>query len=137
MSAQDTTGRPQALSTSHLILSITSNPLTELLFGPANFSLVKLGVESRRMEPSQPCIQQHIFYTSISKNSSVNRFLEFINMHEWLIYIFIYAYINEAVMKMQTQQRGPHAPLLLHGLLHNSFDGWQSLWAYFVVKSRV
>ena len=39
MSAQDITGRPQTLSTSDLILSITSNPLAELLLARAVFSL--------------------------------------------------------------------------------------------------
>ena len=56
MSAQETTGRPQILSTSFLIRSITSNPLAELLFAREFFSLSMVDVESRRSEASQPCI---------------------------------------------------------------------------------
>jgi hypothetical protein len=56
MSAQETTGRPQTLSTSNLIWSITSNPLIEFLLGPAFFSLSKADVESKRIDASQPYI---------------------------------------------------------------------------------
>jgi len=56
MSAQDTTGRPQTLSTSDLILSITSNPLAELLLAREVFSLLMVEVWSRRIEASQPYI---------------------------------------------------------------------------------
>ena len=54
MSAQETTGLPHASSTASLISSTTSNPLAEFLFGFAFFSLSIEGVESRRIEPSQP-----------------------------------------------------------------------------------
>ena len=55
ISTQETTGRPQTLSTSALIWSTTSNPLTEFRLPRAFFSLSKLDVESKRSEPSQPC----------------------------------------------------------------------------------
>jgi hypothetical protein len=55
ISAHETTGPPQALSTSDLMLSTTSNPRMELLLATAVFSLSMVGVESRRTEPSQPC----------------------------------------------------------------------------------
>lgn len=60
ISAQDTIGRPQALSTSDLILSITSNPLAELLLARAVFSLSIVAVWSRRIEASQPYNYNHI-----------------------------------------------------------------------------
>lgn len=60
MSAHDTTGPPQASSTADLILSTTSNPLTELLLGTANFSLTNSGLESKRLDPSQPYIIIHV-----------------------------------------------------------------------------
>ncbi|KAH0470498.1 hypothetical protein IEQ34_000221 [Dendrobium chrysotoxum] len=58
ISAQETTPG-QAFSTAAFILSITSNPLTDWLFGPAFFSPVKLGVSSRSKDPSQPCNKQN------------------------------------------------------------------------------
>lgn len=42
-------------STLILILSITSNPLTELLLGPEVFSPKKDGVSSNSKDPSHPC----------------------------------------------------------------------------------
>lgn len=56
ISAHDTTGRLQALSTAALISSTTSNPLTEFKFGNAVFSPTKEEVSSSRSDPSQPCI---------------------------------------------------------------------------------
>lgn len=53
MSAHETTPG-QSFSTLDLILSITSNPLTELLLGPAVFSPLKEDVSSNNMDPSQP-----------------------------------------------------------------------------------
>lgn len=61
MSAHETTPG-QSFSTLNLILSITSNPLTELLLGPAVFSPLKEDVSSNNMDPSQPyktIINQH------------------------------------------------------------------------------
>lgn len=58
ISAHDTTGRLQALSTAALISSTTSKPLIELRFGSAVFSPTKKGVSSSRTDPSQPCILQ-------------------------------------------------------------------------------
>jgi hypothetical protein len=37
-----------------LTASITSYPRTDLKFGPAFFSPVKVGVSSKRIEPSHP-----------------------------------------------------------------------------------
>ncbi|CAA7389295.1 unnamed protein product [Spirodela intermedia] len=54
MSAQETTPG-HTFSTRVLMLSITSNPLTEFTLGLAFFSPVKLEVSSRRSDPSQPC----------------------------------------------------------------------------------
>ena len=51
ISAQDTTPLHE-LSTELLILSMTSNPLAEFLFGVANFSISSS--PSSRIEPSQP-----------------------------------------------------------------------------------
>lgn len=42
-------------STADLMLSTTSNPLTEFWFGAAVFSPVNVDVSSRRIDPSQPC----------------------------------------------------------------------------------
>jgi hypothetical protein len=55
ISAHETTPG-HTFSTADLILSITSNPLTEFRFGAAFFSPIKLDVSSRRMEPSHPYI---------------------------------------------------------------------------------
>lgn len=55
ISAHDTTGRLQALSTASLISSTTSKPLIEFRLGRAVFSPVKLCVSSSRTDPSQPC----------------------------------------------------------------------------------
>lgn len=54
MSAHETTPG-HSLSTLDLILSITSNPLTELLLGPAVFSPTKEDVSSSNIDPSHPC----------------------------------------------------------------------------------
>ena len=67
MSAQETTGRPHALSTSYLIWSTTSNPRAELLFGRANFSLSMVADGSRRIEPSQPWITKRIRWLLLTK----------------------------------------------------------------------
>lgn len=62
ISAQETRlGVLHTLSTSDLILSITSKPLTEFAFGTAFFSLSMLGVSSRRIEPSHPYIYIYIY----------------------------------------------------------------------------
>lgn len=45
-------------STLNLILSITSNPLTELLLGPEVFSPKKDGVSSNSKDPSHPLTKQ-------------------------------------------------------------------------------
>lgn len=58
ISEHETRGQPQTSSTSDLILSMTSNPLTEFLLGNAFFSLSKAGVASRRIEASQPYINK-------------------------------------------------------------------------------
>ncbi|GER29776.1 UPF0339 protein BP0521, partial [Striga asiatica] len=57
MSAHETTPG-QIRSTAVLAASITSNPLAELAFGPADFSLWIVGESSRRIEASQPCTKQ-------------------------------------------------------------------------------
>lgn len=54
ISAQETTPGHTA-STFFLILSITLNPLTELLLGPEVFSPVNEDVSSNSIDPSQPC----------------------------------------------------------------------------------
>lgn len=53
MSAQETTPG-HAFSTADLMLSTTSNPLTEFRFGRAPFSPVNDDVSSRRIDPSHP-----------------------------------------------------------------------------------
>lgn len=53
ISAQETTPG-QTFSTAVLILSMTSKPLAEFLFGIAFFSPVKFDVSSRNKEASQP-----------------------------------------------------------------------------------
>lgn len=58
ISAQDTIGRLQALSTAVLISSTTENPLIELIFGNAVFSPVKFLLSSNRTDPSQPCFSK-------------------------------------------------------------------------------
>jgi len=55
ISAHDTTGRLQALSTAALISSTTSNPLIEFRFANAVFSPKNKGVSSSNTDPSQPC----------------------------------------------------------------------------------
>lgn len=54
ISAHDTTWGQMA-STLDLIVSITSKPRIELLFGAAVFSPVNVGVSSSSTDPSQPC----------------------------------------------------------------------------------
>ena len=54
ISAQETTGAPQTLSTTDLILSTTANPLAELILAFAFFSESILSVSSSRIDPSQP-----------------------------------------------------------------------------------
>lgn len=54
ISAQETTGPPQALSTTDLILSTTLNPLAELKLEFALFSESILSVPSSKTEPSHP-----------------------------------------------------------------------------------
>lgn len=53
ISAQETMPG-HAFSTVDLMLSMTSNPLTEFTFGAALFSPVKLDVSSRSSDPSHP-----------------------------------------------------------------------------------
>lgn len=57
MSAQETTPG-QELSTWDLMVSTTSNPLTEFAFGTAVFSPVKLDVSSSRIDASHPLTKQ-------------------------------------------------------------------------------
>ena len=54
MSAQDTI-LGHKFSNWDLMVSITLNPLRELLLGPAVFSPVKVALSSRRTDASQPC----------------------------------------------------------------------------------
>lgn len=54
ISAHETT-LGHAASTLDLIASITSKPLTELLFAAAVFSPLKDDVSSSSIDPSQPC----------------------------------------------------------------------------------
>jgi len=53
ISAQETIPG-QAFSTAAFMLSTTSKPLAELLFGAASFSLSIVSVLSKRIDPSQP-----------------------------------------------------------------------------------
>ena len=55
MSAHETVAL-QAASTCVLMASMTSYPRTELTLAPAFFSPVNVGVSSRRMDASQPCV---------------------------------------------------------------------------------
>lgn len=57
MSAHETTLPWHAVFTADLTWSMTSNPLTELMFGRAVFSPWEVGVSSNRSDPSQPCQQ--------------------------------------------------------------------------------
>lgn len=54
ISAQETVALQEA-STLVLMVSITSKPLAEFLFGPAFFSPVNVAVSSNKIDPSQPC----------------------------------------------------------------------------------
>jgi len=54
ISEQETTPG-QAVSNWVLMLSITSKPLREFTFAPADFSPVKLEVSSNRTDASHPC----------------------------------------------------------------------------------
>lgn len=51
-----------ALSTAVLMVSTTSNPLAELRFGNASFSLSS---PSRNMDPSQPFVIQNQLYVNV------------------------------------------------------------------------
>ena len=53
MSAHETVAL-QAASTRALMVSMTPNPRTEFLFGPAFCSPVNVAVSARRIDPSQP-----------------------------------------------------------------------------------
>lgn len=55
MSVQETV-EGHAFSNSLLMLSITSNPLTEFRFGNEFFSPLELSVSSNSTDPSQPCM---------------------------------------------------------------------------------
>lgn len=68
ISAHETTPG-HAFSTLVFILSTTSNPLSELLLGPAVFSPVKDEVSSRRTDPSHPCYQ--LSTISMIKHSNI------------------------------------------------------------------
>lgn len=57
ISAQETTPG-QMVSSWDLIVSITSKPLNEFVFGAAVFSPVKFDVSSTRTDPSHPCMHQ-------------------------------------------------------------------------------
>lgn len=61
ISAQETT-LGHKLSSWDLMVSTTSNPLTEFALGFAVFSPVKLDVSSKRIEPSQPCFGSQTIY---------------------------------------------------------------------------
>ena len=67
MSAHDTTCG-HILSSRALMLSITSNPRRELLFGTAVFSPVKVGVSSSSTEPSQACEDCHAYESRKCEN---------------------------------------------------------------------
>lgn len=58
ISAHETTGLLQALSTAALISSTTENPLIELIFGFVVFSPVKFLVSSNTTDPSQSCVSK-------------------------------------------------------------------------------
>lgn len=57
ISAHDTVALQEA-STLVLMVSITSKPLAEFLFGPAFFSPVNVAVSSNKIDPSQPFTKQ-------------------------------------------------------------------------------
>lgn len=47
------------------------------------------------------------------------------------------AHIDEAVVEVQAQERGAHARLRRHGLLHHPLDGGERRGARLVVEVRV
>lgn len=72
ISAHDTTGRLQALSTAAFIISTNMKPLRESIFEIAFFSPMKLGVSSSRTDPSQP-YSYNFAIISISDNIRIYR----------------------------------------------------------------
>lgn len=68
MSAHETTGAPQALSTADLIKSTTSNPLAELALAKEFFSPSMVEVSSSKIEASQP-------YTTIIESIRMQRLM--------------------------------------------------------------
>lgn len=69
ISAHETTPG-HAFSTADLMLSTTSKPLAEFLFGTAFFSPMKLDVSSRRIDPSHPYPSFYIQISYIRSKSS-------------------------------------------------------------------
>jgi hypothetical protein len=78
--------------------SITSNPLSELAFGPAVFSPMKNGVSSRSTEPSQPW-QNKTGSNKLTVKGCVVRVEIFL----------IIAYVDEAVVEVEAEEGGGHA----------------------------
>jgi hypothetical protein len=56
----------QTFSNLDLILATTLYPLTELLFGPAPCSPLKVAVSSRSIDASQPCWECHVINIHIN-----------------------------------------------------------------------
>lgn len=81
ISAQETTPG-QTLSNWIFILSITSKPLTELLFASDSFSLCIVGLLSNKSDPSQPfksstnLINQFLFKSNIRYFNYVSNYIE-------------------------------------------------------------
>jgi hypothetical protein len=87
--------------------SITSNPLSELAFGPAVFSPMKNGVSSRSTEPSQPW-QNKTGSNKLTVKGCVVR-VE--------IFFLMIAYVNEAVVEVEAEEGGGHAGVGGNGVL--------------------
>lgn len=108
ISAQDTVSG-QTYSRSAFIASITSNPLSEFAFGAALFSPTNPGGMSSsntdashpwKQKPSHelinynmPCTNNNIIKKSTSSNTC----------------------INEAIVEMESKQRGGHSGIVIHG----------------------
>jgi hypothetical protein len=92
MSAQETMPG-QALSKAVFMSSTTPKPLTELLFGPASFSLSMVSLLFNKIDPSQPY------------NNKVRYKL---NKHAWLIPIKRYICLAAKKMEQKIHRQSSH-----------------------------
>lgn len=135
ISAQDTTPG-QAFSTAVLIMSMTSNPLSELMFGFAVFSPVKFEVSSRSNDPSQPYIRMLIILLVVDFRIYKTCFGSLYNLiSETRLESFNdWTYINKTVVEEETKKGGSHSLLAWDSRLYHWLDRWEEARAWIWVE---